>query len=56
MTRGGFYWEKMENIIDKWKEKKKTGEMNICQSSAGNKEESENKGQEIRDWKNHTGR
>lgn len=30
--------------------------MNICQSSAGNNEESEDKGQEIRDWKNHTGR
>lgn len=26
------------------------------QSNAGNNEELEDKGQEIRDWKNHTGR
>lgn len=58
MTREGFYLEKMENIIDQWKLKKntKTIGMNIYRSSAGSKEELEDKGQAIGDWKNHTGR
>lgn len=37
-------------------ERIKKDRMNICPSSAGNNEEMEDIGEEIRDWKNHTGR